>query len=96
MTLGKLLEFIKENTSPSIQKRLTKFVDNKIRNSLAHGTYWYKEAGQKVCLAKNSYLDKVEEMPLQYFLTEIIKLGIISHAFSDVLIKKCEAGYFKQ
>jgi hypothetical protein len=75
MTLGQLLRQI-EIISPEIGACLRKMVDTKIRNSLAHGTFWFKKGG-KVCLATNSYLEEVEEMPLSEFWIEIKKMNII-------------------
>jgi hypothetical protein len=53
-----------------------------------------KEGG-KVFLAEDSYLDKVEEMALYEFWIEIRKMNIISIAFTDILNKKIDEGYFK-
>jgi hypothetical protein len=93
MTLGQLLRQI-EIISPEIGACLRKMVDTKIRNSLAHGTFWFKKGG-KVCLATNSYLEEVEEMPLSEFWIEIKKMNIIAITFIEVLRKKIHANYFR-
>jgi hypothetical protein len=93
MALGQLLRQI-EIISPKIGACLREMVDTKIRNSLAHGTFWFKKGG-KVCLATNSYLEEVEEMPLSEFWIEIKKMNIIAIAFIEVLRKKIHANYFR-
>jgi len=93
MTLGRLLRQIK-CISASIGDRLIKMIDTDIRNSLAHGTFWFKEGG-RVFLATNSYLDEVKEMPLHQFWIEIKKINVISIAFTHILHEKIMAGYFR-
>lgn len=93
MALGDLLWTIKQ-ISPSIGVRLEKMVDTKLRNCLAHGTFWFKRGG-KVFLASNSYLEEVNEMPLYKLVIEAKKMNIIAHAFVDTLIQKVRQGYFR-
>jgi hypothetical protein len=93
MTLGQLLRQIKI-ISPEIGACLEEMVDTKIRNPLAHGTFWFKKGG-KVCLATNSYLEEVEEMSLAEFWIETKKMNIIAIALIEVLKKKIDANYFR-
>jgi hypothetical protein len=93
MALGQLLRQI-EKISPEIGACLREMVDTKIRNALAHGTFWFKSGG-KVCLATNSYLEEVEEMPLHEFWIEIKKMNLIAIALTEVLGKKMDANYFR-
>jgi hypothetical protein len=93
MTLGRLLRTI-EDMSSSLGQRLKAIVDTEIRNSLAHGTFWFGNGG-KVFLATNSYLEDVKEMPLHKFWMEIKNMNTISLAFTEVLAAKIDAGYFK-
>ena len=93
MTLGQLLRQIKE-ISPSIGTRLERMIDTKLRNALAHGTFWFMEGG-RVFLATNSYLEEVEEITLMEFWIEVRKMSIIGIAFINTLHRKIEEGYFK-
>jgi len=93
MTLGQLLRQIKE-ISPSIGTRLERMIDTKLRNALAHGTFWFMESG-RVFLATNSYLEEVEEITLTEFWIEVRKMSIIGIAFIDTLHQKIKEGYFK-
>lgn len=93
MTLGKLLSVI-EDISPSIGTRLKTMIDTRIRNSLAHGTFWFMEDG-RVFLASNSYLTAVDEMSLVEFWIETKKINLISIAFTTILINKINEGYFR-
>lgn len=93
MTLGQLLNVI-ENISPAIGTRLKNMIDTRIRNSLAHGTFWFMEGG-KVFLASNSYLNVVDEMTLAEFWIEAKKINIISIAFTHILNTKIREGYFR-
>ncbi len=96
MTLGSLLKEI-ERITPQIGKRLRTMIDTDIRNSLAHGTFWFKEdkEGGKVFLATNSYLDEVKQMELYQFWIEVKRINIISLAFVHALYEKISKGYFK-
>jgi len=51
--------------------------------------------GGRVFLASDSYLDQVEEMQLPDFWIEIKKINIISIAFTYILNKKINEGYFR-
>lgn len=93
MALGQLLRQI-ETISPEIGARLREMVDTKIRNALAHGTFWFARGG-KVYLATNSYLEEVEVMPLHKFWIEIKKMNLIAIALIEVLGKKMAANYFR-
>jgi hypothetical protein len=93
MTLGQMLHVI-ENISPSIGNRLKNMIDTRIRNSLAHGTFWFMEGG-RVFLASDSYLNVVDEMTLTEFWIEAKKINIISIAFTDILHTKILEGYFR-
>jgi hypothetical protein len=93
MTLGQLLGTIEQINHP-IGKRLKDMIDTRIRNSLAHGTFWFTEGG-RVFLATNSYLNDVDEMALYEFWIEIKKMNIISIAFTYILDKKIGEDYFR-
>ena len=86
MTLGQLLQAIKK-ISPSVGDKIDKLVNTKIRNSVAHGTFWFKEGG-KVFLARNSHLEEVEEISLADFWIEAKKINIIATAFIETLLQK--------
>lgn len=93
MTLGQLLWKIKE-ISPSIGTKLKKLVDTQLRNCLAHGTFWFKKGG-KVFLARNSYLEEVEEIELSQLMIESKKVSIIAVALVHILDQKIKQGYFR-
>jgi hypothetical protein len=61
MTLGQLIKTIKD-ISPNVGQRLDNIIERKLRNTIAHGSFWF-ESG-KVFLSENSHLNKVKEMPL--------------------------------
>jgi hypothetical protein len=92
MTLGQLIRRLKE-ISPSFGEALVKLIDLDLRNSLAHGTFWFDRG--KVFLAQNSYLDEIQAIPLVEFWKKTRRINIISHAFIKVLMKKLKEGYFK-
>lgn len=93
MTLTQLLRAIIK-ISPTAGKKLRKLIDTNLRNSLAHGTFWFKHGG-KVFFAKNSYLQEVKEISLADFMKESKKINVISHAFTNTLGKKIKEGFFK-
>lgn len=72
---------------------LDELLDIKLRNSIAHGTFWFE--GDTVFLAENSHLDEVEKLSLADFWIRTRRINIISHAFIETLIKKAEQGYFR-
>jgi hypothetical protein len=93
MTLGQLLRSI-ERISPDIGARLNELINTNLRNSLAHGTFWFRGGG-RVFLATNSYLEEIEEIPLVDFWIEVKKMSIISSALTHVLHIKINEGYFR-
>lgn len=92
MELGPLIKTIK-CVSPQIGGQLENLIDKKLRNALAHGSIWF-EAGGKVFLAKDSHLERVEELGIDEFLTRTKIQNIRSMAFTEVLMEKAHAGYF--
>lgn len=92
MALGQLLWQIKI-ISPEIGACLEELVNTKIRNPLAHGTFWFENG--KIFLATNSYLEDVEEMQLHEFWIETKKINITAIALIEVLIKKINENYLK-
>ena len=92
MTLTQLLKAI-VGISPIAGKKLKKLIDTDLRNSLAHGTFWFKH--DKMFLAKNSYLQEVREMSLADFMKESKRINVIAHAFTYTLGKKINEGFFK-
>ena len=93
MTLTQLLRAIIK-ISPKAGKKLRKLIDTNLRNSLAHGTFWFNSGG-KVFLAKNSYLQEVTEISLVDFMKESKRINIIAHAFANTLGEKIKEGFFK-
>lgn len=93
MTLGQLLTVV-ESISPSIGSRLKTMINTRIRNPLAHGTFWFMEHG-RVFLASDSYLTAVDEISLVDFWIETKKINVISIAFTDTLVEKINEGYFR-
>jgi len=77
-------------------QQLNVLLDVNLRNSIAHGTFWFD--GTSVFLAENSYLanDDVEKLDLIDFWKRIRRINLISHAFIERLVNKAEAGYFIQ
>ncbi|MGA2682977.1 MAG: hypothetical protein ABSF44_14400 [Candidatus Bathyarchaeia archaeon] len=69
-------------------------MDVNLRNSIAHGTFWFES--DMVFLAENSYLAdaEVEKLPLIDFWKRIRRINVISNAFIETLAKKAEEGYF--
>jgi len=68
MTLGQLL-FTLRKIMPDFGKKLEDMTNTKLRNALAHGTFWFKKGG-RVFLATNSYLEDVEEITLAELMIE--------------------------
>jgi hypothetical protein len=92
MTLGQLIYAIKQ-IFPAEGKMLYDLVDVKLRNTLAHGTFWFDNG--KVFLAQNSHPDEVEQLSLADFWKRTRRINIISHAFIETLLAKAKQGYFK-
>lgn len=84
ITLNPLLDRI-EQISPKAEAGLKKMINPQIRNSLAHGTFWFDY--QTIYLATNSHLEKVDEMNIRDFWMEIF-MNIIAHALIDVIGQK--------
>lgn len=93
MTLGQLLTTIRK-IMPTNGKRFEDLVNTKLRNALAHGTFWFKEGG-RVFLATNSYLEEVEEITLAELMIEGKRMNIIAMAFIDTLMQRVREGYFR-
>lgn len=91
-TLTQLLKAIVK-ISPSAGGKIKKLIDTDLRNSLAHGTFWFKR--DKVFLAKNSYLQEIREMSLADFMKESKRVNVIAQAFVYTLDKKIRQGFFK-
>lgn len=92
MALGTLISNIKK-LLPVEGQELDDSLDVKLRNSIAHGTFWFD--GGKVFLSQNSYLDEVEPpININQFLWKIRQINLISHAFVETLVWKAEKGYF--
>lgn len=93
MTLGQLLNAIRD-ISPSTGTKLKTMIDTALRNSIAHGNFWFMQNG-KVFLAKNSYLQDVKEIKLVELMIEAKRINVIAHAFIHVLDEKVKQSYFK-
>lgn len=92
MTLRQLFRRLKE-ISPTYGQALYEIIDMDLRNSLAHGTFWFDK--NNVYLAENSYLDDVTVLTLAEFWKKTRRINIISHAFIEILMKKVKSNYFK-
>ena len=90
MTLGKMINVLKGISTFGIQ--VESKIDFKLRNSLAHGTFWFGKG--TVFLAENSYLEQVQPIPLYDFIIRIKNLNIVAHAFIQALLNKKNQGYF--
>ena len=84
MTLGQMLNALKGVST--FGTHVESKIDFKLRNSLAHGTFWFGKA--TVFLAENSYLEKVQPIPFVDFMIRIKKLNIVAHAFIEALLNK--------
>jgi len=93
MTLGRLIGNIKKVST--LGQQIEDKIDYELRNSLAHGTFWFGGEG-KVFLAENSYLEGVQEIPLHKFFVRVKDQNIVAHAFIQALIGKTEQGYFRE
>jgi len=92
MTLGQLIKNIKKVST--LGQKIEDKIDYELRNSLAHGTFWFGEG--KVFLVENSYLEGVQEIPLHKFFVRVKDQNIVAHAFIQALIGKTEQGYFRE
>ena len=91
VALGGLLDKI-EKFSPKAGADLKKMINLRVRNSLAHGTYWFNQ--QTIYLATNSYLEEITCMDIGDFWIELKNMNVISLALIDALDKKRSEGYF--
>lgn len=83
-----------ESSAPKAWQKLKPYIDNDLRNSLAHGT-WIIENG-KVILFKDSALISVsKEMPIKDFILDIKKQNIMYIILVHALAKKHREGFFK-
>lgn len=93
MQIGPLLNAIK-NISPNIGTKLKPLIDLELRNSLAHGAFWF-EAGGKVFITPNSHLEKTKDLELHEFFIRVKKQNIVAHALIKALVEKVKQGYFR-
>lgn len=90
MTLGTMMKKLKA-VSP-LGQQVESAIDFKLRNSLAHGTFWFGKG--TVFLAENSYLENVQSITLADFMIKIKTQNIVAHAFIEALLNKKKQGYF--
>ena len=90
MTLGQMIRTLKDVST--FGNQVEDKVDFKLRNSLAHGTFWFGNG--IVFLAENSYLEQIQPIPLGDFLIRIKEQNIVAHALIKALLNKKKQGYF--
>ena len=90
MTLGHMINNLKQVSS--FGNQVESIIDFELRNSLAHGTFWF--GAKTVFLAENSYLENVQAVPLVDFLIRVKDQNIAAHAFITALNNKIKQGYF--
>lgn len=93
MEIGKLLKAIKR-ISPNIGSKLEPLIDLELRNSLAHGAFWF-EAGGEVFITPNSHLEKPKNLKLYDFFIRVKKQNIVAQALIEALVGKAKQGYFR-
>ena len=91
-TLTQLLRVI-ERISPTLGGRVKLLIDTDLRNSLAHGTYWFED--KKLILATDSYLQEIKELSFEEFIVEMLRINIVAHALVYTLDKKIMQGFFE-
>lgn len=90
MTLGAMIKTLK--TVSPLGAKVENIIDFRLRNSLAHGTFWFGKGS--AFLAENSYIENVQPIPLASFMTRIKIQNIVAHALIEVLLNKKNQGYF--
>ena len=83
---------IMKNFAPINYKRLKPFINNKFRNSLAHGT-WAIENNQ-IVLFEDAKLVPFEKLELLDFLLKVRRQNILISCLSSVISDKIEKGFF--
>ena len=81
-----------KNFAPINYRRLEPYIDNKFRNSLAHGT-WAIENNQ-IVLFEDAKLVPFEKLELLDFLLKVRKQNILISCLSSVISDKIEKGFF--
>lgn len=90
MTLGQMLRVLKGLSAYG--KPVEDKIDFRLRNSLAHGTFWFGKG--TIFLAENSFLENVQSMSLGDFFIKVKNQNIVSHALIEALLNKRRQGYF--
>jgi len=81
-----------KNIVPNSWPKLEPFIDNKLRNAIAHGNYAVVD--QKVRLFKNAKLEIEEEMSLSDFMMRLKNQNVLGQVLIKVILRKAEKGFF--
>ena len=82
-----------ENFAPNTWVKLKPYLDNNIRNALAHST-WIIENG-KIVLFKDAELIQCESIELPKFILSIKKLNVLYVILFETIKKKRTEGFFE-
>ena len=90
----KVTDFTKtlKKFAPTNYKRLEPYINNKFRNSLAHGT-WAIENSQ-IVLFEDAKLIPFEKLELLDFLLKVRRQNLLFSCLSSVISDKIEKGFF--
>lgn len=81
-----------EKAAPKAWKKLQPYVDNKFRNSLAHGT-WALE-NKQVVLFEDAELIPYDKLNLAEFIIKMKKQNLLYTCLEKVVIEKTKAAFF--
>lgn len=89
-SVARFNETIKK-AAPNTWSKLEPFVDNKLRNAVAHGTYAIVD--NRIQLFRNAILELDEEMSLTDFITRLIDQSILYQVLVSVMAEKLRQKY---
>lgn len=92
MTLNSLLIELGKIYEPA--KRFDTVFDKDIRNSLAHGSFWFEK--REICLASDPHLKEIRRMHLEEFMKVVIRANVAAIAFIHVLHMEINKGTFRR
>ncbi|MDH5770208.1 MAG: hypothetical protein OEZ25_02825 [Candidatus Bathyarchaeota archaeon] len=91
MTVSSLLKALKK-LYPPVQN-LDKAFDTDLRNSLAHGSFWFENG--RWCITSDPHFKKVICLELLEVMMKFKKANIVAMAFTDVLFEEINKGTFR-
>ena len=91
MTVSSLLKELKKVYSPAAE--IAGAFDQDIRNSLAHGSFWFENG--KWCITTDAHMKRVKCFELLEVMKKFKRANTAAMAFTDVLLEEINKGTFR-